>query len=103
MRVVTEKEVESLLDGVIQNCAGLSPGVVYSRVHDDHDGSFAGHLEVYMMQTGDMGLSVIAPEDEGLIRFRSHFGGGLSPRVFNALVILAKAIELDNKQDPKRR
>jgi hypothetical protein len=75
----------------------LSPVTRYSRVHDDHDGEFKGHISVIIDQQGDVHLSVdtLAP-----LRFRTEGGGGVSLRVRTALVILAEAIRLDNETRP---
>lgn len=71
---------------------------VYSRLHDDHDGTFTGHLAVALLSNGD---AVVSIEGAHSLRFRDAMsGGGRSPRVRNALMILAYAIELDNEEDP---
>ena len=80
----------------------LEAGTVYSRLHDDHDGTFEGRICVQFTPDGDAWIS----NDSQLrtLRFRVPIiGGGRSPRVRNALMILAEAIRLDNKADPHER
>lgn len=73
---------------------------VYSRLHDDHDGTFIGHVSIQFTRDGDAWLNIVARPMETL-RFRMPFsGGGTSPRVRNALMILAEAIRLDNEENP---
>ncbi len=70
----------------------------YSRLHDDHDGTFKGIISVGFDQMGDAWLFV---EDQSPLRFRTWEGGGMSLRTRNALVILAEAIRLDNEETPQ--
>jgi hypothetical protein len=78
----------------------IQSGIMYSRVHDDHDGEFTGNISTIMGPDGDM--HIIADTVQPL-RFRNDFGGGCSLRVHNALKILALAIMLDNKNRPQKR
>lgn len=66
----------------------------YERLHDDHDGSGIGVLNVTFLPNGDATISI---ENGKPLRFRNYSGGGLSLRVFNALMLLAWAIKLDNQ------
>lgn len=76
----------------------LDPQKCYGRVHDDHDGMYKGELQITVGPDGDMWISTDPPST---LRFRMPFiGGGMSPRVWNALRVLAFAIELDNRERP---
>lgn len=79
---------------------GLEAKKVYSRVQDDHDGSFEGEIQVIIGSDGDAWVKTTRPRNGDLIRFRTLFGGTMSPRVRNALMILALAIKLDNEERP---
>jgi hypothetical protein len=70
----------------------------YSRLHDDHDGTYRGSIYVQFGRDGD---AHILSDSEAGLRFRMpEIGGGMSPRVRNALMILAEAIRLDNQERP---
>ncbi len=71
----------------------------YRRLHDDHDGTRQGCINVFFSQDGDVWVSVDQPE-LGPLRFRGPFGGSNSPRVNVALRILALAIKLDSDERP---
>ncbi len=77
----------------------LHTNTVYSRLHDDHDGTRKGVISVQFDQQGDAWLSTDMHRGPPL-RFRMEGGGGLSLRVRNALMILAEAIRLDNLDRP---
>lgn len=96
-KLVTEKEIVKLLNGQIQ--CDLPYPTFLTRYQDDTDGSRedAHTLTVSQGPDGDMYVRVGSSR---LLRFRSGIGGGNSLRVHNALRILAKAIELDNKDRP---
>lgn len=66
----------------------------YSRLHDDHDGEFRGNITVTLSPDGDAWVSADTLES---LRFRTPMGGGNSPRVRNALMLLALAIKLDEE------
>lgn len=83
----------------------LETGKCYQRFEDD---SPNGYISVVFGGDGDGHLMVIAeqdPNDHKLsMRFRMPLqGGGQSPRVRNALLILAEAIRLDNEDHPQHR
>jgi hypothetical protein len=80
---------------------GLETDVFYERLHDDHDGSRQGRILVAMGRNGDAWVSVNGPSNVPTLRFRTFGGGGLSPRVRNALMVLAQAIKLDNEERPQ--
>ena len=81
----------------------LETQIAYSRLHDDHDGTFMGRISVSFTPDGDAWVDVDQKPLRSL-RFRTDFGGGgLSPRVRNALIVLAYAIKLDNEERPHER
>ncbi len=80
----------------------LSAEEAYTRIHDDCDGELDGIIEVaFSDQVGDIGVRT-SKSDRGYLRFRDGFGGGMSLRVRNALMILALAIKLDNEERPQQ-
>jgi len=77
----------------------LEAGTRYARTHDDCDGDRSQKLSVVIGEDGDAWVAADAPDRT--LRFRMPIiGGGASPRVRNALVILAEAIRLDNEEHP---
>jgi hypothetical protein len=100
----TEMSVQKI-KSLLENLAwpeGLQPRTIYERLHDDTDGEDEGHLRIVIGDDGDAWVSIpdVRP-GEGL-RFRTYQGGGCSLRTRAALLILAKAIELDNEERPCR-
>ncbi|MFA6227645.1 MAG: hypothetical protein WC668_00435 [Patescibacteria group bacterium] len=73
---------------------------VFERIHDDHDGKFTGRLMVQFTRDGDAWITTDGHRGPPL-RFRAPLGGGSSPRVRNALMLLALAIKLDNQERPQ--
>ena len=73
---------------------GLKPREHYFRTHDDCDGE--DHKGVTVLFSDDGDAHIVTPR-EGC-RFRTFAGGGQSPRVRNALIILALAIKADNEE-----
>jgi hypothetical protein len=80
----------------------LSPDVTYTRVHDDSDGSRGDDQQLAVLIGRDADAYVLLPGLTSL-RFREPLGGGLSPRVRNALIVLAEAIRRDNEADPRHQ
>lgn len=80
---------------------GIEPGKQYERTHDDHDGEWEGTIRVEIADDGDVWVG--SDRFPGMLRFRNSFGGGCSPRVWNALRILALAINLDEAASPEDR
>lgn len=77
------------------------------RRHGDDDTSY---LRIVFSGDGDACPNVYHVEQVGdprnplsTPRYRTHFGGGESLRTRRALLILARAIALDNEQNPQRR
>lgn len=85
--------------------ATLETGRTYQRYEDD---SPLGYLSLVFGGDGDGHIMVIQEQDPNehkmSMRFRMPMqGGGQSPRVRNALLILAEAIRLDNIDNPQQR
>ncbi len=83
----------------------LEAGKLYERFEDD---SPTGRISVVFGGDGDGYIMLNAVQDPNehklSMRFRMPMmGGGQSPRVRNALLILAEAIRLDNKYQPQDR
>lgn len=76
---------------------GLEASHIYQRQHDDTDGAEDGHVCVVIAGDGDAWVSTDAPGAPAL-RYRTHQGGGGSVRTRNALMLLAYAIMLDEKE-----
>lgn len=75
---------------------------LYARLHDDHDGTRKGSIGINFSIDGDAWVNIDPSETIGSLRFRTFYGGGQSPRVRNALMMLALAIKLDNEENPQR-
>lgn len=78
----------------------LGSNTLYSRVHDDHDGEYEGEIRLSFSTDGDAWIETTGTRLGTPLRFRTPFGGTMSPRVRNALVILAFAIKMDNEERP---
>jgi hypothetical protein len=74
----------------------LSPKETYFRTQDDCDGDLSNGMSVTFSEDGDAWIDTF----RNCCRFRTHGGGGRSLRVRNALILLAIAIQLDNKEFP---
>jgi hypothetical protein len=69
----------------------------YFRTHDDCEGDMSQGLSVVFSMDGDAWVSTRYGQS---CRFRMPFmGGGRSPRVRNALMILAMAIKMENDEE----
>jgi hypothetical protein len=77
----------------------ISTEDVYTRIQDDHDGTGVGRISITFTPDGD--AWVFTDKHLNAMRFRNFFGGGMSERTRNALMILAYAIKLDNEQKPQ--
>lgn len=75
---------------------GLEARKQYRRREDDGDAS----ISLVIGDDGDAWLSVLGARPVHGLGFRTRQGGGSSPRVRAALLLLAKAIELDNEERP---
>ena len=96
--LAVDRALNTLLEGAYWP-ASLSVQTGYSRRQDDTDGdlSAAQDLNVYIGRDCDVH---VWSGDGDPLRFRTYFGGGLSPRVRNALLVLAEAIRRDNQEFP---
>ncbi len=93
-----EQQAENIID-LLENLIWppeIEQDIWYCIQHDDTDGSDTGILKVRFAGKGDAFLST--DTHQGLpLRFRTESGGSHCPRIRNALMILALAIELENK------
>jgi len=96
-------EIEKTIHEILDECfwpQSLDCNQVYFRTHDDCDGNLVDGLSVTITPDGDAFVKAVA-ERLYSCRFRMPLsGGGLSPRVRNALLILAMAIKKDNEEFP---
>lgn len=90
--------LKKLLESPLAWPEKLSDKEIYTRIQDDHDGTFEGKIVLMFGPDGD---AYIGSDKSPVIRFRNFFGGGMSLRTYNALVILAEAIRLDNEFNPQ--
>lgn len=94
------ESLERVLDKVLESYfwpQALSASSSFSRIHDDNDGDPHQVLVVHIGHDGDVW---VLPTENSL-RFRAPLGGGMSPRVRNALLVLAEAIRRDNEAMPR--
>src|SRR5258708_5755811 len=96
-----EEFATALLEGYFW-IPSLETAKIYERMEDDT----SGILTVTFSADGDAWINVFSKVDPAefrdTFRFRVPFaGGGQSPRVRNALLVLAEAIRLDNKEHPQ--
>jgi hypothetical protein len=102
------KVIQTLLEG-FWALPSVDNGT-FERLHDDHDGTGEGTVGVTRGIDGDMyvwvnsrgldiGSNTMRKANSDWLRFRTHGGGGRSPRTHNALRILAEAIRLDTIED----
>ncbi len=93
-------EIQALIDQLLEASfflPDLDSREVQRRHHDDHEGRLDGVLTVAFDPNGDAYVWATDPDGHWL-RFRTAFsGGGQSPRVNAALKVLARAIQLDNR------
>ena len=102
MREISQERLIKDTKRVLENpfwIPDLVSGKGYRRLHDDHDGTREGEIEVIFDSQGDAWF--MTDKHQGVpLRFREALGGGRSQRVRNALMILAWAIKLDNRDHP---
>ena len=92
-----EKDVKIILKSNFW-LSDIKTNTFYERLHDDHDGTMEGALKVVFNDHGDSYVQAGSPRVNSSLRFRNISGGTQSPRVYNALKILALAIKLDNEE-----
>lgn len=93
-------EIEAILEQLGEEMPwpeGLRPMKHYSRTQDDCDGNLQDGITVVFGPDGD---AHIYQTGQDCSRFRTHAGGGLSPTTRGALMLLALAIERDNRDNP---
>lgn len=73
---------------------------LFARLHDDTDGKHQGILAISFPGEGDIIVTTDAHHGPAL-RFRTAAGGGKSPHVRTALMLLAYAMKLDNEENPQ--
>ncbi len=78
----------------------LETHVLYARRHDDTDGETEAKHDLTVGVGSDGDVWVVQAGYQTL-RFRTGLGGGQSPRVRNALLVLAEAIRRDNDEFPQ--
>lgn len=98
--LAVSRALNTLLDGAYFP-ATLQSGVLYQRVHDDCDGDTLQTLGVAIAPDSDVHVVLPISRDVDSLRFRTYFGGGMSLRVRNALLVLAEAIRRDNEERPQ--
>lgn len=97
-----EKDARRVLDNPLW-ISELEVNTTYIRTHDDTDGTDKGKIFVRFSQDWDAWFDSEPSHHHGSLRFRTVPGGGQSPRVRNALMILALAIKLDNEEYPQTK
>ncbi len=97
--LATERALNTLLERNVW-LPSLKTNSAYSRRHDDTDGERGDdqNLAVFLSPDTDAFVQI----GDKLLRFREPFGGGLSPRTRNALLVLAEAIRRDNEEFPQK-
>ncbi|WP_455233423.1 hypothetical protein [Geopseudomonas aromaticivorans] len=103
-RNLSKSEADKALNDLLENdfwVDTLSTDEFYSRLHDDRDGHTTIDHALTVAVASDADLHVMLPNSMESLRFRSYFGGGKSPRVRNALMVLAEAIRRDNAECPR--
>ncbi len=99
-----EDRIPEIVNALLESCfwlPSIQTEASYARLHDDHDGTHDGKIRVTFSPDGDAWVSIDSRNPHGSLRFRMPvFGGGMSQRTRNALLILAEAIRLDNEKQP---
>lgn len=100
--LAVDRALNTLLEGYYPPPPGVSdnPNAVFTRRHDDTDGKRGPEQEVSLTFTPDGDAWLMLPGYDSL-RFRAPMGGGRSPRVHRALILLAEAIRRDSEQYPQ--
>ena len=89
-----EKRIEDILNTPFW-LKGIDTETRYFRTQDDCDGDMLSGMSVSFSPDGDAWIDTTT--NYGSCRFRMPGGGGLSPRTRVALMILAKAIKMDEE------
>jgi len=90
------RAMDLLLEGIYfpESLRGMD-GV--GRIEDDNDGDPTRSIAILFGHDGDLHVGTRLGEFR---RFRTQAGGGVSPRVYNALLVLAEAMRRDNEEFP---
>lgn len=102
--IAVDRAFNTLLEGFYPPPQGLCQHGLqksFKRRHDDTDGERGPEQEICVGFTPDGDAWLILPGFQSL-RFRTPAGGGSSPRVQKALILLAEAIRRDNEERPQR-
>ena len=97
----TPQEIEKQIIEILEDewwLPSIKTKTNYARLHDDHDGTMKGIINVAFSPDGDGWINVL--NRMGALRFRNWMGGGKSQRTHKALQILALAIKLDQEEKP---
>jgi hypothetical protein len=96
-----EKMLKDILRIIESDCwiPKLEVNELYSRIHDDADGTLKGSIGILISKVGDIMVIFEKPHTGFSLRFRHAAGGGKSWRTRNALAILAYAMKLDNEEE----
>jgi hypothetical protein len=95
-----KKAVNGLLEGAFW-IPTLSSEGVYIRRSDDANGDAGFNQELQVTFSPDGDAWIILPFSMYSLRFRTYFGGGISLRTRNALLVLAEAIRRDVEVSPQ--
>lgn len=94
-RAAVSNAMDTLLESMYWP-ATLAVGQCHTRIHDDNDGRADAEHALSIILAADGDVHVIAGAGQPL-RFRCALGGGMSPRVRAALLVLAEAVRRDNE------
>lgn len=97
--VPAQAEVSEAMDTLLESMywpGTLAAGQCHTRIHDDSDGRADDEHALSVILAADGDVHVIAGAGQPL-RFRCALGGGMSPRVRAALLVLAEAVRRDNE------
>lgn len=107
VREIIEQDPEYVIGLLLKSefwLQSLSTMQFYTRHEDD---TMEGSISVGFGMDGDGWIEVMSKPDPNeahtTFRFRMDGGGGQSPRVRVALLVLAEAIRLDNAEHPQDR
>jgi hypothetical protein len=104
MKQDPDKSVAKIVDKLLDSdfwIPELKTMQYYSRVHDDTDGDSTQQVNVIISPDGDVHIGTDHPHHD-LLRYRTMGGGGNSKRTRTALMILARAIQLDNESEHQK-
>lgn len=97
--VPAQAEISDAMDILLESMywpTTLAVGQCHTRIHDDSDGQADAEHALSVILAADGDVHVVAGAGQPL-RFRCALGGGVSPRVRSALLVLAEAVRRDNE------